>query len=126
MGLDPPALFTADETDEYQILNKEGEQLSVYDGIFAWNDFAAIQAIRSLHQVVVYVPNHTLVVGFDDIHIAKLYTPSLSTVAQPIYEMGRAATELLLRQIAGEKLQGVTYLLSVSLIERETTRCNVF
>ena len=126
MGLDPPALFTADETDEYQILNKEGEQLSVYDGIFAWNDFAAIQAIRSLHQVGVYVPNHTLVVGFDDIHIAKLYTPSLSTVAQPIYEMGRAATELLLRQIAGEKLQGVTYLLSVSLIERETTRCNVF
>ena len=60
--------------------------------------------------------------GFDDIHIAKLYTPSLSTVAQPIYEMGRAATELLLRQVEGEKLDGVKYLLSVSLMERETTR----
>uniref|UniRef100_A0A7C3EE81 LacI family transcriptional regulator n=1 Tax=Gracilinema caldarium TaxID=215591 RepID=A0A7C3EE81_9SPIR len=122
MGLAIPALFTADDTDEYHTLYEEGERLSTFDGIFAWNDFAAIQAIRALHQAGFTVPSQTLVVGFDDIHIAKLYTPSLSTVAQPIYEMGRAAAELLLRQISGEKLEGVTYLLSVSLIERETTR----
>lgn len=122
LGLSEPALFIADDTDEYQALYSEGAGLSAFDGIFAWNDFAAIQAIRALHQAGFTVPEHTLVVGFDDIHIAKLYTPSLSTVAQPIYEMGRAATELLLRQVEGEKLEGVKYLLSVSLMERETSR----
>lgn len=125
LGLSTPALFIADDTDEYQALYQEGQRLSNYQGIFAWNDFAAIQAIRALHQAGFAVPNHSMVVGFDDIHIAKLYTPSLSTVAQPIYEMGRAATELLLRQIDGEKLESVTYLLSVSLMVRETTKGGV-
>ncbi|MBP7496017.1 MAG: LacI family DNA-binding transcriptional regulator [Spirochaetales bacterium] len=121
IGLPTPHLLIADDTDEYQALLEEGKQLSAYEGIFAWNDYAAIQAIRALHQAGYSVPEDARIVGFDDIHIARLYTPSLTTIAQPIYEMGRAATELLLRQIEGEKLDGVKYLLSVSLVERETS-----
>lgn len=116
-----PQVFVADDADGYRALADEGERLSSFDGIFAWNDHAAIQAIRALHQAGFGVPDNVLIIGFDDVHLARLYIPSLSTVAQPIYEMGRAATELLLRQISGERLLGVTYLLGIDLVERETT-----
>lgn len=120
-GYAAPEIFLADEADEYRALEDEGEHLSRYDGIFAWNDHAAVQAIRALHQVGRSVPRDVMVIGFDDVHIARLYIPSLTTIAQPIYEMGRAAAELLMRQMNGEKLDNVTYLLGVELISRETT-----
>lgn len=120
-GFVAPEIFLADEADEYRALEDEGEHLSSYDGIFAWNDHAAIQAIRALHQVGKKVPHDVMVIGFDNIHLSKLYIPSLTTIAQPIYEMGRAAAELLMRQIHGECLEKITYLLGVELINRETT-----
>lgn len=107
--------------DEEESLAREAERLASYDGIFAWNDIVAVEAIRALHQAGKRVPEDVAIIGFDDVHIGRLFIPSLSTIAQRIYEMGRAATELLMRMIAGERLVGVTYLLGVELIERETT-----
>lgn len=109
------------EDGDYRALSAEGERLASYDGIFAWNDIVAVEAIRALHQAGRRVPEDVSIIGFDDIHIARLFIPSLTTIAQRIYEMGRAATELLMRMIAGERLDGVTYLLGVELVERETT-----
>lgn len=120
-ALSEPDIFLADEADGFQSLVEEGEKLSGYDGIFAWNDHAAVQAIRALHQAGKKVPDNVMIIGFDNIHLARLYIPSLTTIAQPIYEMGRAAAELLMRNIKGEKLDNVTYLLGVDLIEGETT-----
>jgi DNA-binding LacI/PurR family transcriptional regulator len=119
-GLEAEVL-TVDEDDEGQALAREAGRLAAYDGIFAWNDIAAIEAVRALVLAGRRVPEDCAIIGFDDVHMGRLFIPSLSTVAQRIYEMGRAATELLMRMIAGERLVGVTYLLGVELIERETT-----
>ena len=118
-GIDAEVLVLGDEDQD---LACEADRLSAYDGIFAWNDIEAVEAIRALHQIGRRVPEDTAVIGFDDVRISRLFVPSLSTIAQRIYEMGRAATELLMRMIAGERLVGVTYLLGVELIERETTK----
>lgn len=48
--------------------------------------------------------------------------PSLTTVAQPIYEMGRIATELLLEQMEGNQLETEHYRLPIEIIERNTTK----
>ena len=114
-------VLTVNEENEYAGLWEQTDRLASYDGIFAWNDIAAVEVIRALHQSGKRVPADVAVIGFDDIHISRLFIPSISTVAQRISEMGRAATELLMRMIAGERLVGVDYLLGVELIERETT-----
>lgn len=114
-------ILVANDEAEYSTLCDQADRLSRYDGIFAWNDIAAVGAIRTLHQADKKVPRDVAVIGFDDIHIARLFIPSISTIAQRISEMGRAATELLMRMISGENLVGVNYLLGVELMERETT-----
>ena len=48
--------------------------------------------------------------------------PSITTVAQPIYEMGKIATELLLEQMEGNTLEEKHYRLPIEIIERNTTR----
>lgn len=60
------------------------------------------------------------IVGYDDINVANLVVPSLTTVRQPIKEIARKAIELLLRQIDGEKVEKEN-ILPVTLMERETT-----
>ncbi len=60
------------------------------------------------------------IVGYDDINVANLVVPSLTTVRQPIKEIARKAIELILRQIDGEKVEKEN-ILPITLIERETT-----
>ncbi len=66
------------------------------------------------------IPQDLKIVGYDDINVANLVVPSLTTVRQPIKEIARKAIELLLRQIDGEKVEKEN-ILPVTLMERETT-----
>ena len=61
------------------------------------------------------------VVGFDDLPIAGLLTPALTTVRQPLREMGALATRMLLRLIAGERLESTRVELATSLMVRESS-----
>jgi len=70
--------------------------------IFFYNDLAAIGGIRALLDRGVGVPEQISVVGFDDLEIAELVTPPLTTMAQPRLEMGRIATEQLFSMIRGD------------------------
>jgi LacI family transcriptional regulator len=60
------------------------------------------------------------VVGFDDLPYASLITPALTTVRQPLLEMGRVATNMLLRLIAGEQIESVRVELATPLMVRES------
>lgn len=69
------------------------------DGIFANNDMAGIGAIKAVQSRGLRVPEDVAVVGYSDWLLAAMMEPSLSMVAQPGYEMGKVAAEILLKQI---------------------------
>jgi len=70
-----------------------------FTALFAFNDISAIGAILALREAKVRVPDDVSVVGFDDIPSAAYQNPGLTTVRQPMREMGRIAAEVLLRRI---------------------------
>jgi LacI family transcriptional regulator len=89
--------------------------------IFAFNDNMAVGAMRAARERGLVVPDHLSVVGFDDIEVAALVTPALTTVRQPLKEMGRAAAGLLYRQIEGRPLDAPRLEVSTRLIVRAST-----
>ncbi|MGA8233768.1 MAG: LacI family DNA-binding transcriptional regulator [Candidatus Acidiferrales bacterium] len=70
-----------------------------FTALFAYNDLAAIGAIRAIDEAGLRVPDDISVVGFDDIPSAAYTTPSLTTVRQPLQKMGKIAARTLLEQI---------------------------
>ena len=79
------------------------EKTRDFTAIFCFNDIAAIGAIRTLRDAGLNVPGDVSVVGFDDILSAAYYTPSLTTVRQPLTEMGKRGAQVLLERIANRE-----------------------
>ncbi|MFC0045822.1 LacI family DNA-binding transcriptional regulator [Metabacillus iocasae] len=92
------------------------------EAIFAANDEMAIGAIKAIHSKGLKVPNDISVVGFDDIAFASIFEPSLTTIAQPSFEMGETAMKLLIKQLNKEEIEKKQYILEDKLIIRETSR----
>ncbi len=74
-----------------------------FTAVFAFNDVSAIGAIRAFHEVNYQVPGDISVVGFDDIDSAAFQNPPLTTVRQPLRQMGWLAAETLLRRLSGKE-----------------------
>jgi len=70
--------------------------------LFASNNFIAFGALKALQELGLRVPEDMAVVGFDDLPSALVTFPFLTVAAQPAYEMGKAATEILLKRLSGE------------------------
>jgi LacI family transcriptional regulator len=98
------------------------EKTRDFTAIFCFNDIAAIGAIRALKDAGLSVPGDVSVVGFDDIQSAAYSTPSLTTVRQPLMEMGRRGAQVLLDRIANrEKEYPGEIVMAPELIVREST-----
>lgn len=100
-----------------------------FDAIFCGNDLIALGAIKSLKQAQLKVPEDIGVMGFDDIYMASMVEPELTTIKQPNYEMGFKAAELLINAIESrthdaDKLETVveTIILDAELIVRNSTK----
>jgi LacI family transcriptional regulator len=91
------------------------------DGIFAGNDLMAIGALKALHRMGVRVPDQVALCGFDGIEITKITEPEITTVMQPIYEMGAFVCRILIKKIEGILEEDHTYELDVSLQVRQST-----
>ena len=91
-----------------------------FTAVLCFNDVSAIGAIRALHDVGLKVPEDVSVMGFDDVPAAEYYTPRLTTIRQPLQEMGRVAAGLLLRKIEGVKV-GEVARIKPELVVREST-----
>jgi LacI family transcriptional regulator len=89
--------------------------------IVAGNDLAAIGAIAVAKRLGKRVPEEVAVTGFDDIEMAALYDPSITTIAQPQYEMGAAAMEAILDRVGDPKLEGGVTMFETRLIVRGST-----
>jgi len=88
--------------------------------IFTASDNRALGALAMLAERGYRVPERLSIVGFDDLHEAAASTPSLTTVANPLYESGRAAVNLLHRQIVGGNPKIEIEVLPVLLAIRES------
>jgi LacI family transcriptional regulator len=93
-----------------------------FTAVFCFNDIAAIGAIRALKDAGLSVPGDVSVVGFDDILSAAYATPSLTTVRQPLLEMGKRGAQVLLERIANrEEPYPSEITMAPELVVREST-----
>jgi LacI family transcriptional regulator len=84
----------------YEVTRKLLAAGSPFTALFAFNDISAIGAIHALREAGRRVPEDVSVVGFDDIQSAAFQNPALTTVRQPLQQMGVIAAETLLRRIS--------------------------
>ncbi|RXT02376.1 LacI family DNA-binding transcriptional regulator [Ammoniphilus sp. CFH 90114] len=89
--------------------------------IFACSDSLAIGVFHAAREFGLKIPNDLSVIGFDDTPWAGASFPSMTTIAQPIREMGLAVTDLLVKAIKGEKETKQRLILLPKLIAREST-----
>jgi LacI family transcriptional regulator len=89
--------------------------------IFAANDVSALATLETAAELGVDVPSRLSVVGFDDIPEAVYARPPLTTVRQPMRQMGHDAMALLIRWIAGEEVSDIHVTLSTTLVVRGST-----
>ncbi len=73
-----------------------------FTALVVYNDISAIGAMTALREAGREVPAGVSVIGFDDIEFASIANPALTTVRQPLYEMGATAAEILLRKIVDD------------------------
>jgi LacI family transcriptional regulator len=76
-----------------------------FDAIFASNDQMALGALRALHAAGVCVPDDVALAGFDDDPAGRFTIPALTTVHQPLYEMGSAAARTVVAAAEGQPIE---------------------
>jgi LacI family transcriptional regulator len=92
-----------------------------FDAVFAQNDQSASGVLRALREAGIRVPEDVAVVGFDDVPLASYSDPALTTVHQPLREMGDAAAQMLLALFKGVQLPNAASVLPTHLVVREST-----
>ncbi len=92
-----------------------------FTAVVAFNDIAAIGSIRALQDINLRIPLDVSVIGFDDINAASYTLPRLTTIRQPLAEMGRIATQALLNRIHDTQPPRDEIMVQPTLIIREST-----
>jgi DNA-binding LacI/PurR family transcriptional regulator len=110
-------------TDGYgasQALLASGEP---FDALFCGNDLMAFGAIKAMEEAGVRVPDDVAVVGYDDIFSARLFKPSLTTVRQPIADIGKELVSLLIQSMDpdAENRSARKIVIPTELIVRESS-----
>ena len=94
-----------------------------FDGLFVASDAMAIGAIRAIREAGLTVPEDIALVSFDNIPTASQHRPSLTTIRQPIYQLGSSAAQLVIDQVESNGTLSPQHLvLPTELIIRETSR----
>jgi DNA-binding LacI/PurR family transcriptional regulator len=105
----------------YPVVQQLLQHRSRFTAIVSFNDIAAIGAIRALRDANLRVPEDISIVGFDDINVAAYHTPRLTTIRQPLHDMGETAARILLQRMQGFKDYPEEFAVPPELIIRETT-----
>lgn len=92
-----------------------------FTALVCYNDVSAIGAIRAFRDHGIRVPEDVSIVGFDDIQGAAYHNPSLTTIRQPLREMGTLAARILLERLRGKKDHPQQVTVVPELIIREST-----
>ncbi len=92
-----------------------------FTALVAFNDIAAIGSIRALQDLDLRIPADVSVIGFDDINAASYTSPRLTTIKQPLAEIGRIATQALLNRIHETQPPREEITVQPTLMVREST-----
>ena len=101
-----------------QALHERGASCTA---LWAMNDLMAFGAMRALHERGVKVPDEVSVLGMDDLEIAEMVSPPLTTIHYPIKELVERAVELLISQINSSEVRAETVVLEPSMTIRRST-----
>jgi LacI family transcriptional regulator len=96
-------------------------QKKPFSALFAYNDISALGAVNAFQEAGLHVPDDVSVVGLDDIEIAIHYSPSLTTVRQPLLKMGEVAARVLLERLEGSSENPAEILIEPELVIRKST-----
>ena len=96
-------------------------QAELPTAIFAFNDNGAIGTLNAARRKGLRVPEDLSIVGFDDTFQALIVSPTLTTVRQPLAELGRMGVSLLTRLIEGQRLDALRIELSTTLVVRDSS-----
>lgn len=112
----------------YAPLTKEGGRQATRDlvktdvtGIFAINDEIAFGLYLGFRELKKAIPDDYSIIGYDNVDMCEYVTPPLTTIAQPIYELGQQTAELLLERIKDPEKERVNKKLPVNIINRFST-----
>ena len=89
--------------------------------VFVASDEMAIGAMRAILEKGLTIPGDIAVMGFDNVDMSGKVFPSLTTIGQPMYEMGAIGTRLLTKYLQGEVVSAGKIVLEYELIQREST-----
>ncbi len=113
-----PAFTPASGRLGMKTLLEQGHQTSA---VFAATDELAIGAMRAIWEAGLRVPHDISVMGFDDIDISAYLSPGLTTVRQPLVELGESSANLIHSLICGEEVDRTPIILPHTLVLREST-----
>lgn len=89
--------------------------------IFASNDISAVGAMSACQEFGLAVPGDISIIGYDGMALGALRTMSLTTIAQPLTDMGRLAAKRLFDRLEGRQVEGRSVVLEPQLVTRGTT-----
>ncbi|EGQ8958802.1 transcriptional repressor PurR [Vibrio parahaemolyticus] len=106
----------------YQAFKKMSERGTLPSSIFVSNDMMAMGVINAANELSIKVPDDLSIIGYDDIHIAKFMSPSLTTIHQPKYRLGQAAVETLVRRLDDKSNEAQVVQLEPTLVVRNSVK----
>lgn len=120
--LDPTMVITGDLTqrDGFKQANQLLERVNSPTAIAACNDLMALGAVSAAQKKGLNVGKDIAITGFDNIPLAEHSHPPLTTIHQPIYQIGDMVSEMLIKCIQGDVLESSSVILEPTLVIRET------
>lgn len=107
----------------YYMTNEILDKMWDVTAIFTYNDQLAVSAYYAIQMRGLKIPDDISIIGYDNIELASLMRPALTTVEQPMYEMGKNAAELIIRRIREDrKPTPQTILLPTKLVLRDSVK----
>lgn len=109
--------------DGYNAMSKLLAQKKLPTAVFCSCDEMAVGAIKCAYESEFKVPDHISIIGFDDVPIASMFIPSITTIRQPVALISKKSVELLLNHLDG-KVEIQNVVLATELIVRQSTKRN--
>ncbi len=108
--------------DGYTGINAILDKGTEVDAVFCASDEIAMGVINALRDRSIKVPEDIDVMGFDDIYSASIFYPKLTTVAQPMYDMGSVSMRMLIKAINNLKVEEEHFVLPYRIVERDSCK----